>query len=70
MSPLCGGTGKRKSDCVKFAILALTAKLTQTVAMALRRYRPRTQCQMPKKLANARRLSESQKTTYLWGLLL
>jgi hypothetical protein len=27
MSPLCGGTGKRKSDCVKFA---LTAKLTQT----------------------------------------
>jgi hypothetical protein len=23
----CGGTGKRKSDCVKFAILALTAKV-------------------------------------------
>jgi hypothetical protein len=34
MSPsLCGGTGKRKSDCVKFAILALTA--TQTVPQAL-----------------------------------
>jgi hypothetical protein len=28
ISPLCGGTGKRKSDSVKFAILALTAKLT------------------------------------------
>jgi hypothetical protein len=30
---LCGGTGKRKSDCVKFALLALTAKLTQTVPL-------------------------------------
>src|SRR5271155_3149801 len=37
MSPsLCGGTGKRKSASVKFAILALTAGLTQTVPMALR----------------------------------
>jgi hypothetical protein len=37
MSPsLCGGTGKRKSASVKFAILALTAKLTQTVPIALR----------------------------------
>jgi hypothetical protein len=36
ISPLCGGRGKRKSDCVKFAILALTAKLTQTVPRAPR----------------------------------
>src|SRR2546423_2894667 len=33
---LCDGTGKRKSDCVKFAILALNTKLAQTVPRALR----------------------------------
>ena len=38
MSPsLCGGTGKRKSTSVKFAILALTAKLAQTVPIAPRK---------------------------------
>jgi hypothetical protein len=31
---LYSGRGKRKSDYVKFAILALTAKLTQTVPRA------------------------------------
>jgi hypothetical protein len=37
MSPsLCGGPGKRKSTSVKFAILALTAKLAQTVPIAPR----------------------------------